>query len=130
MRDRPQGHELLAIAAKTFRDELLPALPEDKKYVAMMLLNALSVAERQLANGEDALQGEAVALSSLIGMAAAEDASLNAQLATLNRAFAQRIRKGAYDDDPQAQALLWAITLQKVRESAPRYLKVENIDPG
>lgn len=127
MRDRPQGHELLAIAAKTFREQLLPALPEDKKYAAMMLLNALSIAERQLANGEEALHAEAEALSAALGIAVPAEASLNAQLGTLNRALAQRIRKGGADDAPELQQLLWAITLQKVRESGPRYLKAEGI---
>lgn len=127
MRDRPQGHELLAIAAKTFREQLLPALPEEKKYAAMMLLNALSIAERQLANGEEALHAEVEALSAALGIAVPADASLNAQLGTLNRALAQRIRKGGAEDAPELQQLLWAITLQKVRESGPRYLKAEGI---
>jgi len=127
MRDRPQGHELLAIAAKTFREQLLPALPDEKKYAAMMLLNALSIAERQLANGEDTLHAEVGALSAALGIAVPADAALNAQLGTLNRALAQRIRKGGADDAPELQQLLWAITLQKVRESSPRYLKAEGI---
>ncbi|MFZ5724402.1 MAG: DUF6285 domain-containing protein [Pseudomonadota bacterium] len=128
MRDRPQGHELLAIAARTFRDELLPALPEEKKYAGLMLLNALSVAERQLANGDGALHAEAEALEDALGLETAGDTSLPARLATLNRALAGRIRKGAADDDPSLQALLWAITLQKVRESSPRYLRTEGIE--
>ncbi|MFZ5757410.1 MAG: DUF6285 domain-containing protein [Pseudomonadota bacterium] len=128
MRDRPQGHELLAIAAQTFREQLLPALPEEKKYVAMMLLNALSIAERQLANGEAALQAEAEALEALLGMSTDEGAAINARLAVLDRTLAQRIRKGALDDDRAAQQLLWAITLQKVRESSPRYLKAEGLE--
>lgn len=127
MRDRPQGHELLAIAAKTFREQLLPALPEDKKYAAMMLLNALSIAERQLANGEGALQAEAEALADALQVDVPADASLDAQLRTLNRALAQRVRKGAADDNRELQGLVWAVTLQKVRESAPKYLKAEGI---
>lgn len=127
MRDRPQGHELLAIAAKTFREELLPALPEENKYAAMMLLNALSIAERQLAHGDAALHAEADALASALGVEVAADAALDSTLVTLNRLLAQRIRKGALDDDRAQQQLLWAITLQKVRESSPRYLKAEGI---
>lgn len=128
MRNRPYGNELLAIAAKTFRDELLPALPEDKKYLAMMLLNALAVAERQLGSGDNAQQAEVAALEALLELPTDADASLNARLAALNRMLAQRIRKGALDDDRAGQQLLWAITLQKVRESSPRYLKAEGLE--
>lgn len=128
MRNRPYGHELLGIAAKTFRDELLPALPEDQKYLAMMLLNALGIAERQLGTGDDAQLAEVAALEALLAVPTDADASLNARLTALNRALAQRIRKGALDDDRAAQQLLWAITLQKLRESSPRYLKAEGLD--
>ena len=128
MRNRPYGHELLGIAATTFRDELLPALPEDRKYLAMMRLNALGIAERQLGTGDDAQLAEVAALEALLGVPTDADASLNARLAALNRVLAQRIRKGALDDDRAAQQLLWAITLQKVRESSPRYLKAEGLE--
>ncbi len=128
MRDRPQGHDLLAIAAKTFRDQLLPALPEDKKYTAMMLLNALSIAERQLAHGEAALQMEVDALASALQIDVPVDVTLDAQLRTLNRSLAQRVRKGVADDNAELQGLVWAVTLQKVRESSPKYLKAEGID--
>lgn len=126
MRDRPQGHELLAIAAKTFREQLLPALPEDRKYTALMLLNALSIAERQQATGEGPLNDECDLLEVVLDHTP-QAAELHARAAELNRELARRVRAGALDDDEAGQHVLWAITLQRVRESAPRYLQAEGI---
>lgn len=127
MRDRPQGHELLAIAAKTFREQLLPALPEDKKYAALMVLNAMSIAERQQAIGEGPLNDECDLLEVVLD-AEPKSAELHARANELNRELAQRVRCGALDKDDAGRHVLWAVTLQRVRESAPRYLKAEGIE--
>jgi hypothetical protein len=39
---------LLEIALSTYRDDLLPALPSDKRYTGAMVANALGIAERRL----------------------------------------------------------------------------------
>lgn len=122
MRDHPQGHELLAVAAKTFREQLLPALPEEKKYTALMILNAMSIAERQQAIGEGPLNDECDLLEAVLG-AEPDCAELHGRAAGLNRELARRVRAGLVDNDDTCQHVLWAITLQRVRESAPRYLK-------
>ncbi|MFZ5842339.1 MAG: DUF6285 domain-containing protein [Pseudomonadota bacterium] len=127
MRDRPQGHELLVIAAKTFREEILPVLPDEKKYAALMILNALSIAERQQAIGEGPLNDECDLLEVLLDVSP-QASELHARAAELNREFARRVRVGAYDDDDIGRHVLWALTLQRVRESAPRYLKAEGIE--
>lgn len=126
MRDHPQGNELLAIAAKTFRDQLLPALPEEKKYVALMILNAMSIAERQQAIGEGPLNDECDLLEVVLD-AEPQQVELHARAAELNREFARRVRTGAIDTDDAGRHVLWAITLQRVRESSPRYLKAEGL---
>ena len=127
MRDQPQGDALLAIAAKTLREQILPALPEDKKYAALMVLNAMSIAERQLAIGEGPLNDECDLLEVVLDHTP-QAIELQARAAELNREFARRVRSGAFDNDDAGQHVLWAITLQRVRESAPRYLKAEGID--
>ncbi|MFZ5698053.1 MAG: DUF6285 domain-containing protein [Pseudomonadota bacterium] len=127
MRDRPQGHELLVIAAKTFREEILPVLPDEKKYAALMILNALSIAERQQATGEGPLNDECDLLEVLLDVSP-QASELRARAVELNREFARRVRVGAYDDDDTGRHVLWALTLQRVRESAPRYLKAEGIE--
>lgn len=127
MRDRPQGHELLAIAAKTFREQLLPALPEERRYVALMVLNAMSIAERQQAIGEGPLNDECDLLEVVLDHTP-QAAELHARAQELNREFARRVRAGQADSDESLRHVLWALTLQRVRESAPRYLKAEGID--
>lgn len=63
--DRPDAAELLAVARKTLLEELVPALPEEKRYQALMIANALAIAGRALAAppaedlaGLEALAGE------------------------------------------------------------------------
>ncbi len=45
-----RAEAILDLATKTFRDELLPALPSDKRYLAAMLTSALDIVQRQLTN--------------------------------------------------------------------------------
>lgn len=114
MRERPDGAELLAIAREVLRKELLPLLPKDKAYDALMIANAMGIAERQLQQGDLPQQQEAVELSALLDS--------QADLPELNRDFAQAIRRGDFDEDAKAKALLWGATVQRVRESAPKAL--------
>ena len=48
MQNRPDGVELLDIARRTLLDSLLPALPKDKHYDALMIANAMAMASREL----------------------------------------------------------------------------------
>lgn len=114
MRERPDGAELLAIAREVLRKELLPLLPKDKAYDALMIANAMGIAERQLQQGDGPQQAERETLSRLLGM--------EATLAELNREFAVRLRRGDFDDKAEARRLLWESTVQRVRESAPKAL--------
>lgn len=51
--DRPGGAELLALARRTLLEELLPSLPDEKRYQALMLANALAIVGRELAQPRD-----------------------------------------------------------------------------
>jgi hypothetical protein len=119
MREHPDGAGLLAIAREVLRKELLPLLPKEKAYDALMIANAISIAERQLQAGESAQMQERVALAGLLGM--------QADLADLNREFARRIRAGDFDDAAVAKTILWESTVQRVRESAPKALAAYGI---
>lgn len=114
MRERPDGAELLAIAREVLRKELLPLLPKDKAYDALMIANAMSIAERQLRQGDVSQQAEKERLAVLLDS--------QSGLADLNREFAARIRGGEFDDNASAKSLLWEATAQRVRESAPKAL--------
>ncbi|WP_164010962.1 DUF6285 domain-containing protein [Pyxidicoccus trucidator] len=114
MRERPDGADLLAIAREVLRKELLPLLPEDKAYGALMIANAMGIAERQLRNGTEPQEAERQALSTLL--------QRDGELMALNRELAARIRQGVLDDSAEARGLLWEATVQRVRESAPKAL--------
>lgn len=126
MRERPRVDELLALAAKIFREHLLPALPEEKKYVALMVLNAMWIAERQQATCEDPLNDECDLLEVVLFITP-QSAELHERALELNREYARRVRESAFDNDDTGRHVLWALTLQRVRESSPRYLKAEGI---
>jgi hypothetical protein len=114
MREQPDGAQLLAIARAVLKQSLLPLLPKDQHYNALMIINAMSIAERQLDYGQTPQQAERVVLCQLL---AQDD-----ELPDLNHAFARAIRSGVMDDNEQAHRLLWQTTLQRVRESAPKAL--------
>ncbi len=62
MHEPPSGPELLEAARKTLLDELLPALPAEKRYPALMVANAIAIAARTARHDPapaDALAAEA-----------------------------------------------------------------------
>lgn len=118
MRERPAGAELIELARRTLRDELLAALPEGRRYEALMVMNALAIAARQLEAGQAPEARERDELARLL--------KKQADLTELNRALAQAIRAGAYDpgraDARAAWRHLWQTALDRVGESNPKAL--------
>src|SRR5574338_1428127 len=125
MRDRPTGDELLETARTVLRDELMPALPADKRHAALMIANALAIAGRQLKNGDTAQRAELDALGRLLSEPPAvtgEVQSLQSALVAANRKLAAWIRAGATDEEPwrdSVRAHLAAVARRKVAESNP-----------
>ncbi len=115
MREQPDGQALLAIARSVLREQLLPLLPKEQHYQALMIMNAMSIAERQLQYGDAPQRHERQALAALLQQ--------EGELLALQRELVQRIRAGWLDDQPQGQQLLWQMTEQRVRESAPKSLR-------
>jgi hypothetical protein len=62
MRLKPDAQNLLAAALAAFRAELLPHIPAEKRYAALMIANALAMAERELAGPPETLPETAAAL--------------------------------------------------------------------
>lgn len=129
MRDRPLGAELLDIARKVLREELMPLLPRDKVYTVLMTANAMTIAARQLQIGEEPQQQELDQLRAVLAnFEVDETLPLREQLTLLTKELARRIRTGEYNDqNEEVKKFLWETTVQRVRESSPRYLKVEGI---
>ncbi len=114
MREQPDGAALLAIAREVLRKALLPLLPPERAYEVLMIANAMSIAERQLKNGEQAEREECDALQELLGH--------EGDLAALNRDLGIKIRTGEMDNNTDAQRLLRRGVVQRVQESAPKAL--------
>lgn len=114
MRDRPGGAELLVEARRLLREELAQTLSGAQRYQALMIANALGMAERELRAGDRPLQAERAALAELLGR--------EGELATLNASFAAAVRDGRLAGDPKAYALLLEEARSRVSESNPRVL--------
>lgn len=129
MRDRPTGEELLETARKVLREELLPALPADKRHAALMIANALSIAARQLKNGDGGERAELAALERLLSepfaLRADDGPALRDALGAANRRLSQSIRAGRADAGPlrdEVRRHLADVVRAKVAESNPKYL--------
>lgn len=121
MQTRPDADELLAEVARVLKEDFLPDAPESQQYPLRMMLNALAIARRQIADREEAGEREWIQLSALLDM--------EADQAGLERELARRARSGALDADEGLQALLWQLCWRRVQESAPRYLRQEGLLP-
>jgi Domain of unknown function (DUF6285) len=119
MRDRPTGDELLTCARKLVRDEVMPSLPADRKHTVLMVMNAMSIAERQLRYGEAPAHRELAAIKSLVG----GDCS---DLAAGNRRLCILIRAGRADPGQIQRAAVFsylrASGRQRLLESNPKIL--------
>ncbi|MDT3671036.1 MAG: DUF6285 domain-containing protein [Aromatoleum sp.] len=129
MRDQPTGEELLDTARAVLRDDLIPALPADKRHAALMIANALSIAARQLKAGDAGERAELAALEGLLSEPFAthtdDGPSLRDALAAANRKLSQWIRAGRADHGAlrdSVRAHLDDVIRRKVAESNPKYL--------
>lgn len=100
------GERLLETARDLLRDELLPALPADKRHAALMVANAMAIAARELDRRGDAAP--------------------DAERAAADRWLCASIRGGRFDGGAAAARLharLLADTRARVEVSNPRYLE-------
>lgn len=110
----PKGKDpaaLLALAIETLRNELMPALPAEKRYAAAMVANALEIAARDIA-----VQEEAAELALLDAVYEDGDGTM-AQLAA-------DIRRGTVDEKAQKdlRQRLAAHLAAELRVRNPRHL--------
>jgi hypothetical protein len=129
MREPPTGEELLTVARKLLREELLPLLPEERRYDALMVANAMAIAARQIAFGAAPDRREEQDLAHLLGETVAGDGEA---LGNLHRRLSAEIRRGAFDPGTPrhtaVHAFLLEVTVQKLRESAPNTLMAAGME--
>lgn len=113
--DEPDARGLVAIALQTFRDSILPGVPAERRFEALMIANALSIAERELA------ADLAPALAAAVGGLTGESGDLE----NLAPKLCSAIDAGAFDT-PERQAdlrkVLWDLTRARLALSNPRLL--------
>jgi hypothetical protein len=100
MADRPNGAELLAVARATLLEDLLPELPQARRYQVLMIANAMGMAQRELEAGTGTLAAERDALKHL----------------------ASDLREGKRDGDDETYRALLEACMVRVRVSRPRAL--------
>jgi hypothetical protein len=121
MTDLPSGEALLDVARRLLLDELVPLLPAERRYDALMIANAMAIAAREL---RDAGAGSAAAarhLTAFYGMAADDT-----DPAALRRRLVADIRAGRFDDGAARDrllALLRAELRSRLAISNPRALR-------
>jgi len=99
MNDIPDAIKLLATARATLLDKLLAHLPEELRYDALMIANAMAIAIREQVNGGAADTAELARLRGLFGERAKSIASdaLEVALAGYRKRLATDIRNGRFD---------------------------------
>jgi hypothetical protein len=115
--ETPDAAELLRLARETLLAELLAALPEDKRYAARLVANAMAIAAREIEGGTAAQQAALEALCRLYGVPRE-----GAHLDELSRRLARDIRAGAFDGDERVPALLLADIRARLAISNPKAL--------
>lgn len=109
MRDTPTAEALLLQARKTLLEDLLPALPDARRYEALMVASAMAIAAREIA-AEDMSTHEAVAMAKLI------DGNPSAE------GLATAIRSGQKDGDAVVHAFLLREAAARLAISNPKLL--------
>ena len=104
MRDISDAADLMLTARETLLRELLPVLPAQHKYSALMIANGMAIAARESRLGADAARSESARLRNLL---ADRGLSLPAssELLELRRAVCTAIRAGCFDGDEDATTL-------------------------
>ena len=119
MKVEPSAADLLGIARATILAEIAPALPEAKRYGALMAANALAIAARELAAPGDAA-AELARIAALLPDWKPGECAAGALREGTAR-LAARVREGRFDEGPARDALL-----AHLRETARARLAVSN----
>ncbi|MCE2510566.1 MAG: hypothetical protein J4G10_06280 [Alphaproteobacteria bacterium] len=127
MQDRPTAAELLEAALEAFTRELLPETPKEKRYVALMIANAIGIVARDLATSTETLMEERKRLQALFKLPSSkisDKKALRDEVEALNCRLAEAIRDGAFDAPGEAReklkAHLLTTTREKLRVSNPK----------
>ena len=120
MRDLPASRDLLALARELLLDELLPLLPPERERDARLIATSMAIAARE--TGAMDWPAEIIALLNCFYGETNSD---------LLRRFAADLRNGALETSPSreqaARAILWKLTIEKLREGNPHFLAANGL---
>ena len=113
MRDLPASRDLLALARELLLNELLPLLPSERARDVHLIATSMTIAAREAAG-----EGWQLQIAGRLKEFYGENGSL--------ARFAADLRNGAFETSPSreqaARAILWALTIAKLREGNPHFL--------
>ncbi len=116
MRDLPSGAGLLALGRALLLDELLPLLPPERQRDLRLVATAMAIAEREAVAGDAPPRDVAERLAEFYG---GSDPDPLAHLA-------MDLRQGVFEKCTAragaARAILWRLTILKLREGNPSFL--------
>jgi len=153
MHDLPTGPQLLALARAVLLEELMPLLPQEHRFDALLIGNCLAIVGREAAaaggpapaidSGLRSFYGERpTAPATRFERAFPADATppvaagsaADVEEPDLWRRFAKDLRAGAIagapDCDAQARTILWRLTIAKLRLANPRFLAANGFAGG
>jgi len=120
MSDLPSGVALLALARDVLTSELMPLLPEEHHPDALRVARCMAIAQREAETAETPEHE----FRDLYGAGTDTDQPL--------RRFARELRIGAFensrDREVGARAILWRLTVAKLRRSNPEFLAANGFD--
>lgn len=123
VRDLPTGPALLALARDVLLHELMPLLPQEGHLTARLVANSMAIAEREGVLDDDSKRRILRELAALYGAAETGPELLNH--------FARDLRGGVFEGstprDRNARAILWRLTIFKLRQANPRFLAANGL---
>jgi hypothetical protein len=149
MRDLPSGLDLMALARRLLLDEILPLVPEERRADVRLAATSMAIAAREAANGDAPLAEIRDLLVDFYEQAAPHPLPLPAGgeregpaqregegddegLAKLLFRLAGDLRRGEIQTsgsrERAARAILWRLTILKLREGNPQFLAAHGID--
>jgi hypothetical protein len=127
MPDLPRADDLLRTARQTLLEVLLPALPPERKYEALMIARVMAMSARELETADFVFAKQTQRLESLCGAEAAVVAGVSAaeRLGLLEKRLVTDIRDGRFDDHSAQplRSILLALTRARLGISNPKYLQ-------
>jgi stringent starvation protein B len=119
MREQPTGESLLQCARDVLKNNVLPLLQGDAKRDVLMVMNAMSIAQRELKQGTVFEKEEQNELAKVMGEPVFD-------VARANRELVARIRAGGADPDKAERAAvlshLRAVGKNRLLASNPKIL--------